>query len=62
MSQTRKALCVTIEGVDVFMTENALNSITCSVVIAHIVSSDAEKLARIESCSNGENDVHTLVE
>ena len=62
MSQTRKALCVTIEGVDVFTTENALNSITCSVVIARIVGGDAEKLARIESCSNGENDVHTLVE
>ena len=45
-----------------FMTENVLNSITCSVIIAGIVGSDAEKLMRIESCSNGENDVHTLVE
>ena len=39
-------LCVTIEGVDAFVRENILNLVAGSVIVAGIVSSNAEKLAR----------------
>ena len=46
VGQARQALCIAVEGVNVFAKENVLNCTARSVIVASIVGSDTEKLAR----------------
>ena len=45
MGKAWETLCIAIEEVDAFAIEDVLNLIACGVIVASVVSSDAEQLA-----------------
>ena len=62
MGQAQEVLHVTTEGVNLFAIKDVLNCAACCVIVASIVSSDAEKLRGLNDLQNRENIEHTLVE
>ena len=45
MGEAWEMLCIAIKGVDAFAIEDVLNLVACTVIVASVVSSDAEQLA-----------------
>ena len=46
MGKARETMCIAIKGVDAFAIKDVLDLIACGVVVAGVVSSDAEQLEK----------------
>ena len=46
MGKAWEMMCIAIKGVDVFAIKDVLDLVACGVVVAGVVSSDAEQLEK----------------
>ena len=46
MGKARETMCIAIKGVDVFAIKDVLDLVACGVIVAGVVSSDAEQLEK----------------